>query len=116
MIEVLSAVGIFLVLFFVATGSGFVHWSVLLVIGAAVAGIGFVAGVVAGIGYHVTLYRALAPLGLLGPGWWWRPTGYNARLPDSKRPTVMGWFYVGVASVIIDFAGCVLILGGILIM
>jgi hypothetical protein len=35
MIEVLSAAGIFLVLLFVATGSGFVHWSLLLVVGNA---------------------------------------------------------------------------------
>ena len=116
MIEALSAAGIFLILLFVAAGSGLVHWSVLLVIGTAVAGLGFIAGVVAGIGYHVALHRALAPLGLLRPGWWWRPTGYNARLPDSKRRAVMSWYYAGVVSLVIDSAGGILILGGILIM
>ena len=116
MIEVLCAVGIFLALLFVAFGSGLVHWTTLLGAGVAVLTAGFLGGVVVGVGYHLALYRALAPLGLLGPDWWWRPTGYNARLPRSKRRSVMLWFYAGIATIVVDFAGCALVLGGILIM
>ena len=91
-------------------------WSLLLGIGAVVTAIGFIAGVIIGIGYHTALYRALAPLKILAPGWWWRPTSYNSRLPPAKRRSVMGWFYAGIVTVVFDFVGCALILAAILIM
>jgi hypothetical protein len=116
MIEILCAVGIFLALLFVAFGGGLVHWTALLGVGAALLAAGFLGGVVAGIGYHLALYRALSPLGLLGSDWWWRPTGYNSRLPPPKRRPVMIWFYAGIATVVVDFAGCLVVLGAILIM
>ncbi len=116
MIELLCAAGIFLALLFVAFGSGLVHWTTLLGIGAGTLSLGFVLGVVVAVGYHLALYRALSPQGLLGPDWWWRPTGYNARLPASKRRLVMTWFYAGVATIFIDFSGCLIVLAGILTM
>jgi len=116
LIEVLFAIGIFLALLFVAVGGGLMHWSLLLGIGAAVTAVGFAAGVIVGIGYHASLYRALAPLKILAPGWWWRPTSYNSRLPPAERRSVMGWFYAGIVTVVLDFIGCALILGAILIM
>jgi hypothetical protein len=116
MIEFLCAVGVFLALLFVAFGSGLVHWTTLLGIGAVTVALGLVLGVVVAVGYHLALYRALSPRGLLGPDWWWRPTGYNARLPASKRRSVMIWFYTGIASICIDFAGCLIVLAGILTM
>lgn len=114
MIELLCAAGIFLALLFVAFGSTFIHWTTLLVVGAAVVAAGFLGGVLAGVGYHLALYRALSPQGLLGPDWWWRPTGYNSRLPSAKRRSVMIWFYAGVATVAVDCAGFLLVLGGLL--
>jgi hypothetical protein len=116
MIETLFAIGMFLALLLVATGGGLLHWSFLLGIGAALTAIGFTAGVIVGIGYHTTLYRALKPLKILAPGWWWRPTKYNSRLPPSRRRSVMGWFYAGIVTVVLDFIGCALILAAILIM
>jgi hypothetical protein len=116
MIETLFAIGIFLALLFVATGGGLLHWSLILGIGAAVTAIGFTAGVIVGIGYHTTLYRALAPLNVLQPRWWWRPTSYNSRLPPSRRRSVMVWFYAGIVTVALDFVGCALILAALLIM
>jgi hypothetical protein len=116
MIEVLFAIGIFLALLFVAVGGGLMHWSLLLGVGAVVTAIGFTAGVIVGIGYHTALYRALAPLKVLAPGWWWHPTSYNSRLPPTKRRAVMGWFYAGIVTVVFDFVGCALILAAILIM
>ena len=115
-IEVWIAVGVFTVLFFIAAGGELVHWNVLLIIGAAMVAVGLTVGVVVGISYHLALYRALAPLGILESRWWWRPTSYNARLPSANRRTVMLWFYAGVISMVVALVGCALILAGISIM
>jgi len=69
MIEVWIAVGVFTVLFFIAAGGELVHWNVLLIIGAAMVAVGLTVGVVVGISYHLALYRALAPLGILESRW-----------------------------------------------
>ena len=116
MVEVLIAVGIFMLLVFVAVGGELVQWYVLFIIGASMVGVGLTVGVVVGIGYHLALYRALAPMGILGPRWWWRPTSYNDHLPSASRPTVMWWFYAGVTSMVVVLAGCALILAGIFMM
>ncbi len=116
MVEVLIAVGIFMLLVFVAVGGELVQWYVFFIIGASMVGVGLTVGVVVGIGYHLALYRALAPTGVLESRWWWRPTSYNDRLPSASRPTVMWWFYAGVTSVVVVLAGCALILAGIMIM
>ena len=107
MIEILLAAGIFLALLFLAFGSGLVHWTTLLVAGAVLLAAGFVLGIIVAIGYHLALYRVLSPLGLLGRDWWWRPTSYNTRLPPEGRSSVMPWFYAGMATIVMDAAGCV---------
>ncbi len=116
MIEVWIAVDIFTVLCVVAAGGELVHWNELLIIGAAVVVVGLIVGVVVGISYHLALYRALAPTGILGSRWWWRPTSYNASLPSANRRTVMSWFYAGATSMVVALVGCALILAGVLIM
>ena len=116
MIELLIAVGIFLVLVFVAVGSELVNWYVLLIIGTAMVGAGLTVGIVVGINYHLALYRVLAPTGILGPRWWWRPTSYNDHLPPENRRMVMWWFYAGVANMVVVLVGCALILGAISMM
>lgn len=114
MIEIILAAGIVLALLLIAAWGGFVHWSALLLSGGALLAAGFVAGAVIGIGYHIALYRTLAPLGILKRGWWWKPTGYNRYLPEGKRRSVMRWYYGGVITIVIDFVGCALVLTGIL--
>jgi hypothetical protein len=89
---------------------------VLLIVGAAMVAVGLTVGVVVGISYHLALYRALAPIGILGSRWWWRPTSYNARLPAANRRTVMSWFYAGATSMVVALVGCTLILASILLM
>ncbi len=116
MIETLIAIGIFLILVVVAVSGEFVHWRLLLIIGASSVGIGLAVGVVVGICYHLALYRALAPTGLLGSRWWWRPTGYNDLIPSPRRQVVMWWFYAGVTSMIVIMVGCALVLAAILMM
>lgn len=116
MAEVFIAAGVFLMLLFVARGAALVHWSLLMSAGAGAAVLGLALGVVAGIGYHVALYRALAPLGKLRAGWLWRPTNYNALLTPAQKRVVMPWFYAGVTTMFTALSGCVLILAGILTM
>lgn len=116
MIELLIAVGIFLVLVFVAVGRELVNWYVLFIIGVAMVGAGLSAGVVAGISYHLALYHVLAPTGILGPRWWWRPTSYNDLLPSENRRKVMSRFYAGVISMVVVLVGCALILAAISMM
>ncbi len=110
--EILIAVGIFVFLVFVAAGGSLV----VLMVGGAMATVGLTVGLVVGISYHLALYRALAPMGVLGSSWWWRPTSYNAHLPSANRPAVMSWFYAGVMSMVVAMVGCALILTGILMM
>jgi len=113
MLEILLALGIFVLLVVIALSAELPHGPVMMMLGAATAGIGLAVGVVVGIGYHVALYRALAPGGLLGPRWWWRPTSYNHSLPAASRRTVMSWFYAGVISMVVALAGCALVLVGV---
>ncbi len=116
MVEVLIAVGIFMLLVLVAVGGELVQWYVLFIMGASMVGVGLTVGVVVGISYHLALYRALAPIEILGSGWWWRPTSYNDHLPAANRRTVMLWFYAGVTSMVVVLIGCALLLAGILMM
>ena len=116
MIELLIAIGTFLVIVAVAVGGEFVHWRLLLIMGISGVGFGLTAGVVTGIGYHLALYRALAPTGILARRWWWRPTSYNHHLPSASRRAVMWWFYAGVTSMIVVMAGCALVLARVMIM
>lgn len=63
----------------------------------------FVVGAVAGLGYHVVLHRALAPL---PRGWWWSPTRLHERLDSDQRRRVMPWFVVGAAGFVGSLLGC----------
>ncbi|NIO06841.1 MAG: hypothetical protein GTO40_02195 [Deltaproteobacteria bacterium] len=116
MIEILIAIGIFLILVLVAVGGEFVHWRYLLIFGASSVALGLTVGVAMGIAYHFALYRALASTGLLGVRWWLHPTRYNNQVPAAQKRAVMGWFYLGVTSMIIVLVGCGLVLTGILMM
>jgi hypothetical protein len=116
LVEVFIAAGVFLLLLFVARGAALAHWSLLMSAGGIAAVLGLALGIVAGIGYHAALYRALAPLGKLRTGWLWRPTGYHALLTPAQRRAVMPWFYAGVTTMFMALSGCALILAGILIM
>lgn len=116
MIELLIAIGIFFILVLVAVGGEFVHWRYLFIFGATSVAVGLAVGVVVGIGYHLALYKALQPTGILGARWWLHPTRYNDRIPDPRRRAVMGWFYLGVTSMMVVLVGCALVLAGIFMM
>jgi hypothetical protein len=111
--EIWIAAGIVAILVLTMAAAQLFHGVLLLSFGAAAAGAGLAAGVVAGTCYHVALYRVLEPVGLLRPGWWWRPTAYNELLPPEGRRGVMSWFYAGVACLAVSLAGCALMLAGI---
>ena len=116
MIEIFVVAAIFMVLLVIASGGAIVKWNVLLLVGGAVVLVSLVAGVGAGVGYHVALYRILAPRNILKKGWIWNPTSYHGHLSAAGRKTVMPWFYTGVTCLFISFAGCAVVLIGILLM
>jgi hypothetical protein len=66
--------------------------------------------------YHVLLFRALAPLGVLRRGWWWNPTSLHRHLPPAQRRGVMPWFHVGAAGFLASLAGCAVILAAVVAM
>jgi len=78
--------------------------------------LGLIAGVAAGVVYHVVLFRALSPLGVLRSGWWWRPTNLHAHLSPALRHRVMPWFSIGAAGFFVVLAGCAVILAAIVTM
>jgi len=116
MIEIAVALGVALVLLVVAAGGGNPHADLLLYSGAGVLAAGLLVGVAAGIVYHVALYRALLPLGILRPGWWWRPTSLHEHLAPAPRRRVMPWFYAGAAGFFVALAGCAVVLVAIVTM
>jgi hypothetical protein len=107
-LEAALAAAILLALAALAAGAGGVQ--TLFIAGAAAVALGLAVGVPAGVGYHIALHRALAPLDALDPGWWWRPTRYHARIPAAERRRVMAWFTVGAAGFLVAVTGCALVL------
>ena len=116
MAEIAVAFGVVLVLLVVAVGGDFPHADLLLGAGAGVLALGLIVGVAAGVVYHAALFRALSPLGILRPGWWWRPTSLHVHLPPALRRRVMPWFYVGAAGFLVALAGCAVVLAAIVMM
>ncbi len=114
MLELLITVGIVVAVVLAPISGYLLDGPVLLAIGAATAATGLAIGVIVGVLYHIALYRALGPMGILGSGWWWRPTRYHAHLPSAKRGAVMPWFHSGVISMALALAGCALMFASIL--
>ncbi len=114
MLEFLITGGIVVAVVLTAISGYLLDGPVLLGIGAATAATGLAIGVIVGVRYHIALYRALGPMGILEYGWWWRPTSYHARLPSAKRRAVMPWFHAGVISMAVALAGCGLMFASIL--
>lgn len=112
MLELAVAAAIAVVLIVSAAGEGAVR--LLFAAGGAAVALGLAAGIPAGVGYHVALHRALAALGAVERGWWWRPTSYHARLPAAARAVVMPWFRAGAAGFAVTLAGCALVLAAVL--
>ena len=116
MIEIAAAFGIVLVLLLVVLAGGFAYADLLLYAGACVTALGLIIGVAAGIVYHVALFRALSPLGILRPGWWWRPTILHGYLSPELRRRVMPWFHAGAAGFLVALAGCAVVFAAIVTM
>jgi hypothetical protein len=67
--------------------------------------LGTLGSLVTGVGYHVALYRALRPTGVLQPGWWWSPARLHPHLSAKERRQVLPWFYAGAASFVLVVLG-----------
>ena len=113
-LEIIVVFAVGLVLLVVAAGGGFPFAGLLLGVGAGVTALGLLLGGIAGLAYHVALFRALSPRGLLQARWWWRPTSLHARLAPGERRRVLAWFYAGAAGFLVTLAGCAIILAAIL--
>ena len=107
-IEFAVAAAIGLVLLIAAAGEEGVR--LLYLSGAAAIALGLIAGIPAGIVYHVKLSRALAATRAAEPGWWWRPASHHARLPEQLRAPLLPWFHAGAAGFLVALAGCALVL------
>ncbi len=116
MVEITAVFAVVLVLIVIAAGGDFAYAGLLLSVGAGVLALGLIVGVTAGIVYHVALFRALSPLGVVRAGWWWRPTSLHAYLSPVQRRWVMPWFYAGAAGFFVVLAGCAVVLAAILTM
>jgi hypothetical protein len=116
MVEIAAVFGVALVLLVVAAGGDYPHADLLLGAGAGVLALGLIVGVAAGVVYHVVLFRALSPLGVLRPGWWWRPTSLHVHLSSTLRRRVLPWFYAGAAGFFVALAGCAVVLAAIVTM
>ena len=77
-------------------------------------GVGFGIGVPAGVVYHVLLYRALKPRGLLDANWLLHPISYNRFLRDDERFAVLAWCYFGAFCFSVIAIGITIYLGAAL--
>ncbi len=68
---------------------------------------GMILGVPTGVIYHVQLYRALAPGGVMSAGWYWNPMKYNKMLTDEQWGAVMPWCYAGAFGFVVIMGGIV---------
>jgi len=107
MVEVSLAAAIVLALLAAAGGEGGVR--LLYLSGAGAIALGLLAGIPAGIVYHVKLSRALNAAGAAKRGWWWRPASYHARLPEQSLRPLLPWFRAGAAGFLVVVAGCALV-------
>gem|GEM_PF-1634982 len=85
-----------------------VPWLSLLVAGAALATLGLLVGVPAGLLYHLRLRAALLALEALPPRWWLEPVRLHARLDAASLARVRPSFYVGAGGFALCALGCLL--------
>ncbi len=97
----------------VLSGVWFTPWETLYQGGLVVTAVGFLLGVPTGLMYHLRLYQALGPRGLLPPRWYWRPIPLNRRIPDHERGRVMGWCYAGGLGFVVICVGLLLMGAGV---
>jgi len=86
-------------------------WQVLGIAGLWIVGIGVMVGVPAGIAWHVALYLALHPRGLLHEGWYWRPMDLHDLLEPGEARPILALCYLGAAGFFAILFGAMLLLG-----
>ena len=112
MFELLLALGLTLLLVLSAAALAWLPWWVVFGAGLVLAAIGLVAGVPAGLAYHVRLHQALAPRGALPARWWLRPTAFHGALVDGERRAVLRWFRAGAVGFALALGGLLLVAAG----
>jgi len=82
-------------------------WETLAYASVWLIGIGFAVGIPTGVVYHVWLYKALRPIGLLPDDWYWRPIACNDLVPDEDRGRVLAMCYTAAGGFVIVTGGIV---------
>jgi hypothetical protein len=84
----------------------------LLQAGALSVALASVGSCVAGIFYHLALYRALHVR--LPKRWWLSPTRYHGLLSAAQRQRVLPWFHLGAAAFVLVVLGALVTLAAAL--
>lgn len=89
-----------------------VPWQTQLWTGIGLIAFGLAVSIPTGFWYHVKLWRALGPRGVMARRWWLSPVREHVHLTDAERPGVMLWFRIGAAFFGVALLGCALVLAG----
>jgi len=106
MYETLIVLALLMVLVVLGWMTILLSWQAIVAAGAACALAGLAVGLPTSFYYHLCLYRALHPRGLLPARWWWSPIRYHVLLDPAERRRVLPWFYAGALSFALIVIGC----------
>ncbi len=81
--------------------------------GAAIALLGAIVGVPAGLVYHARLWQGLQREGLGTKGFWLHPTRLHEQLSEAERRKIAAGFWVGVVGFVACLGGALLVLVGV---
>jgi hypothetical protein len=97
-----------------ATAMAMAPWPLLMQGGAAIAALGILFGIPAGLAYHLRLRQELIRLGQLADQWWWQPVAQHRFLDPAGHRRVHRSFRLGAAGCGVIFLGCFIVLVGLL--
>jgi hypothetical protein len=86
----------------------------LVELGLGALGAGFVIGLLAGLRYHVLLYRSLAARSAPPPHWWISPVEHHARLDRADLARMTPWFVAGAIGFCLSCGGGLAAIAGLL--
>ena len=77
--------------------------------------VGLMAGVPAGLWYHVVLYRALAHRMTVPTKWWIAPVALHPQLAQEDMARIKPWFRLGGIGFALSLAGGLAAMAGLLL-
>jgi hypothetical protein len=73
--------------------------------GSLATALGLAGGGMAGVVYHLALYRELMRLHAETRGWLWSPVAHHEALDEPGKRRVLPWFRLGAAGFVVCIAG-----------